>query len=123
MRNLLRNMAFQNFMREPWEDIALYRRSKFDWLRQFLALPNGIPSHDTFCRVFLLIDSDTFKVCFTAWWGALTVPAPPGPPEVVALAGKTLRRSFDCGRDLAALHVVNAWASDQRLVLGQRRVD
>lgn len=105
---------------ESWEDIALYGRSKRDWLRQFLALPNGIPSHDTFRRVFMLIDPDAFEACFTAWVGAI---ATPGTQEVVAIDGKTLRRSFDRGRDLAALHVVSAWASDQRLVLGQRRVD
>ena len=108
---------------ESWEDIALYGRSKLAWLRQFLALPNGIPSHDTFRRVFMRIDPDAFEVHFTAWVRALATPLPPGEPEVVAIDGKTLRRSFDRGRDLAALHVVSAWASEQRLVLGQRRVD
>ena len=52
---------------ESWEDIALYGRSKQDWLRRFLALPNGVPSHDTFRRVFMLIDPDAFEACFTAW--------------------------------------------------------
>ena len=108
---------------ESWEDIALYGRSKLAWLRQFLALSNGIPSHDTFRRVFLLIDPDAFEVCFTAWVAALAIPTQQGLPEVVAIDGKTLRRSFDRSRDLAALHVVSAWASEQRLVLGQRRVD
>lgn len=105
---------------ESWEDIALYGRSKLGWLRQFRTLPNGIPSHDTFRRVFMMIDPDAFETRFTAWVGAL---ATPGEHEVVAIDGKTLRRSFDRGRDLAALHVVSAWARDQRLVLGQRRVD
>lgn len=108
---------------QSWEDIALYGRSKLGWLRQFLALPNGIPSHDTFRRVFMRIDPDAFEACFTAWVSALATPATPGEPEVVAVDGKTLRRSFDRGRDLAALHVVSAWACEQRLVLGQRRVD
>lgn len=108
---------------ESWEDIALYGCSKLTWLRQFLALPNGIPSHDTFRRVFMRIDPDAFEVTFTAWVKTLAVPCPPGTPEVVAIDGKTLRRSFDRGRGLAALHVVSAWASEQRLVLGQRRVD
>lgn len=108
---------------QSWEDIAVYGRSKLGWLRQFLALPNGIPSHDTFRRVFMRIDPDAFEVCFAAWVSALATPAMPDEPEVVAVDGKTLRRSFDRGRDLAALHVVSAWASEQRLVLGQRRVD
>lgn len=86
-------------------------------------LPNDIPSHDTFRRVFMRIDPDAFEVCFNAWVSALATPATPDEPEVVAVDGKTLRRSFDRRRDLAALHVVSAWASEQRLVLGQRRVD
>src|ERR687889_714789 len=52
---------------ESWEDIALYGRSKQAWLKSFLALPNGIPSHDTFRRVFMLIDPDAFEGCFTRW--------------------------------------------------------
>ena len=63
---------------QSWEDIALYGRSKLGWLRQFLALPNGIPSHDTFRRVFMRIDPDAFEVCFTAWVSALATPATPG---------------------------------------------
>ena len=64
-----------------------------------------------------------FEVCFTAWVGALATPATPAEPEVVAVDGKTLRRSLDRDRNLAALHVVSAWACEQHLVLGQRRVD
>lgn len=105
---------------ESWEDIALYGRSKLDWLRQFLALPNGIPSHDTFRRVFMLIDPAAFEARFTAWVGAVVTP---GEQAVVAIDGKTLRRSFDRGRAQSPLHLVSAWASDQGLVLGQRRVD
>ena len=105
---------------ESWEDIALYGRSKLDWLRQFLALPNGIPSHDTFRRVFMLIDPNAFEACFTAWVRGIT---PLGEQEVVAIDGKTVRRSFDRGREQSPLHLVSAWASEQGLVLGQRRVD
>lgn len=108
---------------ESWEDIALYGRSKLAWLRQFLALPNGIPAHDTFRRVFMLIDPDAFEVCFTAWVGTLAPPATPGGPEVVAIDGKTLRGSFDRGREQLPLHLVSAWASARGVVLGQRRVD
>ena len=105
---------------ESWNDIALYGRSKLAWLRTFLELPNGIPSHDTFRRVFMLIDPDAFEAGFATWVGALTTGFE---REVVAIDGKTIRRSFDHGREQPALHVVSAWASEQGLVLGQRCVD
>jgi len=104
---------------ESWDDIALYGRSKLGWLRTFLDLPNGIPSHDTFRRVFMLIDPDAFERGFAAWVGSLVDGFE---REVVAIDGKTLRRSFDRGRERSPLHLVSAWASEQGLVLGQRRV-
>src|SRR5215217_3397143 len=104
---------------ESWDDIALYGRSKLDWLRTFLELPNGIPSHDTFRRVLMLIDPDAFGAGFTTWVGSLMAGFE---REVVAIDGKTIRRSFDRGRERSPLHVVSAWASAQGLVLGQRCV-
>ncbi len=100
------------------DDIALYGRNKLGWLRSFLA--NGIPSHDTFRRVFMLIDPDAFEACFSAWAQSF---AEAFDREVVAIDGKTLRRSFDRGRAQGPLHLVSAWASEQRLALGQREVD
>ena len=105
---------------ESWDDIALYGRSKLAWLRTFLELANGIPSHDTFRRVFMLIDPDAFEAGFASWVGSL---ADRFEREVVAIDGKTVRRSFDHGREQSPLHVVSAWASEQGLVLGQRCVD
>jgi predicted transposase YbfD/YdcC len=105
---------------ESWCDIALYGRSKLAWLKTFLELANGIPSHDTFRRVFMLIDPDAFEAGFTAWTGSLVAGFE---REVVAIDGKTLRRSFDHGREQSPLHLVSAWASEQGLVLGQRCVD
>jgi len=105
---------------ESWDDIALYGRSKLAWLRTFLELRNGIPSHDTFRRVFMLIDPEAFEAGFATWVGALTTGFE---REVVAIDGKTIRRSFDHGREQSPLHVVSAWASEQGLVLGQRCVD
>ena len=105
---------------ESWEDIALYGRSKQAWLETFLALPNGIPSHDTFRRVFMLIDPDAFEVCFTRWvqsWARGVA------REVVAVDGKTVRRSGSRRHNHGPLHVVSAWASEQGLALGQRAVD
>src|SRR5215211_8600041 len=105
---------------ESWEDIELYGRSKQAWLKSFLALPNDIPSPDTFRRVFMLIDPDAFEACFARWAQSLmgTVER-----EVVAIDGKTLRRSGSRPHQHGPLHLVNAWASDQGLVLGQREVD
>jgi predicted transposase YbfD/YdcC len=103
---------------ESWEDIELYGRSKQAWLETFLALPNGIPSHDTFRRVFMLIDPDAFEACFARWAQSLT-----GKVEREVIDGKTVRRSGSRRHDHAPLHLVSAWASDQGLVLGQREVD
>jgi predicted transposase YbfD/YdcC len=105
---------------ESWEDIELYGRSKQAWLETFLALPNGIPSHDTFRRVFMLIDPDAFEACFARWAQSLAGKAE---REVVAVDGKTVRRSGSRRHDHGPLHLVSAWASDQGLVLGQREVD
>src|SRR3954464_9056651 len=105
---------------ESWEDIELYGRSKQVWLKTFLALPNGIPSHDTFRRVFMLIDPDAFEGCFARWARSLTRKVE---REVVAIDGKTVRRSGSPRHNHGPLHLVSAWASDQGLVLGQREVD
>ncbi len=107
-------------LRRERDNIALYGRSKLAWLSTFLDLPHGIPSHDTFRRVFMLIDPDAFEAGFTAWVGSLVTDFE---REVVAIDGKTIRRSFDHRREQSPLHVVSAWASEQGLVLGQRCVD
>src|ERR671933_478111 len=94
---------------ESWEDIELFGRSKQAWLKSFLALPNGIPSHDTFRRVFMLIDPDAFEASFARWAQSLmgTVER-----EVIALDGKTVRRWGSRRYDHGPLHLVSAWASD-----------
>ena len=105
---------------DGWSAMATFGRTKEAWLRTFLALPNGIPSHDTFGRVFARLDPDAFGQCFLAWVRAV-VPATAG--QVVALDGKTLRGSHDRANGQAALHLVSAWAAGSRLVLGQVAVD
>jgi predicted transposase YbfD/YdcC len=105
---------------ESWEDIELYGRSKQAWLETFLALPNGIPSHDTFRRVFMLLDPDAFEACFSRWAQSLAVGVE---REVVAVDGKAVRRSGSRRHDHGPLHLVSAWASAQGLVLGRRAVD
>jgi predicted transposase YbfD/YdcC len=101
---------------EGWEDIATYGSAKYDWLKTFLALANGIPSHDTFRRVFCLLDPAAFPECFQRWIEALSEGLG---IKRVAIDGKTVRRSFDRAAGKAALHLVSAWATEQHLVLGQ----
>ena len=105
---------------EGWEDIAKYGQAKADWLKTFLALPNGIPSHDTFRRVFCLLDPEAFQECFRRWIDALSDGLG---LKRIAIDGKTVRRSFDKATGKAALHLVSAWATEQHLVLGQVAVD
>src|SRR3954468_4347585 len=105
---------------ESWEDIELDGRSQRVSLESSLGVPNGIPSHDTFRRVLMLIDPDAFEACFSAWAQSC---AEAFEREVVAIDGKTLRRSFDRVRAQGPLHLVSAWASEQGLALGQREVD
>jgi len=105
---------------ETFTDMELFGEAKQEWLRTLLELPHGIPSHDTFGRVFSLLDPQAFGECFLRWSGALHE-ATKG--EVIALDGKTLRHSFDAATGQSALHLVSAWASENGLTLGQLKVD
>jgi predicted transposase YbfD/YdcC len=104
---------------ESFEDIALYGRCKRDWLKRFLALPNGIPSHDTFRRVLMLIDPDAFERCFMHWVRA-AFQADDRTSWQVAIDGKCVRGSFDRKRGRSPLHLVSAFATERGLVLAQR---
>lgn len=105
---------------DGWTEIEEYGKAKFKWLKTFLLLPNGIPSHDTFGRVFSLLDPEQFQECFLGWVQSV-VTLTKG--EVVAIDGKTLRKSFDKASEKAAIHMVSAWANTNRMVLGQVKVD
>jgi len=91
-----------------------------EWLKQFLELPEGIPSHDTFNRVLRLMDPVPFQACFLRWRQAV---AEVTTGEIVAIDGKAWRRSFAKGTGKRAIHMVSAWASENGVVLGQRKVD
>jgi predicted transposase YbfD/YdcC len=107
---------------EGFEDIALYGRCKREWLGRFLELPNGIPSHDTFRRVFMLIDPDAFERSFLGWVRAVFRPDEDGPRQV-AIDGKTVRRSFDRKKGRSPLHLVSAYATEDGIVLAQRAAE
>lgn len=100
--------------------MVTFAEAKEGWLRTFLALPGGIPCHDTFGRVFAALDPEAFQACFLAWVRAVV---PSTADQVVAIDGKTLCGAHARGRGQAALHMVSAWASESRLVLGQVAVD
>jgi predicted transposase YbfD/YdcC len=104
---------------ESCVDMALFGRSKEGLLRRFLRLPGGVPSHDTFSRIFRLLDPAGFEACFGRYLAALSERV----AGVVAIDGKTARRSFDRQHGRAPLHLISAWACETRLVLGQLRVD
>jgi predicted transposase YbfD/YdcC len=105
---------------DDWVAIEAFGQGKEVWLRTFLTLPGGIPSHDTFGRVFARLDPDEFRQCFLAW--VQTVVGEVG-EQVVAVDGKTLRGSHDRVAGKGALHLVSAWATESGLVLGQVATD
>lgn len=103
---------------ETCSDMALFGRAKRDFLQQFLTLPHGIPSHDTFSRIFRLLD----PACFHAWFLGFMRRFAEDCQGVIAIDGKTVRRSFDRAAAASPLHLVSAWAVDARLCLGQLAV-
>lgn len=104
---------------EDFTEIVLWGRQRLGFLRRFLPYERGIPSHDTLGDVAGALDPELFKACFGAWVEGLRDQE----PEVIAIDGKTSRRTHARSRGVAPLHMVSAWASRQRLVLGQEAVD
>jgi predicted transposase YbfD/YdcC len=103
-----------------WADIERFGKAKRDFFRRFLDLPQGIPSHDTFGRLFARLDPAALLTCIQNWLAAFRAAVD---RELVAIDGKTMRGSFDTATGQNPLHVVSAWASEARLVLGQISVD
>jgi predicted transposase YbfD/YdcC len=101
-----------------WVGIATFGQARLAWFRTFLALPNGIPSHDTFGRVFARLNPEAFAQAFMSWTQAIRTVLP---AEVIAIDGKVLRRSHDQGVGKGAIDMVSAWATANHLVLGQRK--
>ena len=105
---------------DTWVDMETYGLAKKDWLGQFLELANGIPSHDTFARVFTRLDPEQFQQSFLSWIKSISNVTQ---GEVIAIDGKTLRHSYDRSQEKKAIQMVSAWATTNRLVLGQVKVD
>jgi len=104
---------------DDWNSIEGFGKAKEEWFRKFLKLPFGIPSHDTFRRVFAKISPSAFQECFIGWVRDVT-----GTIEgVIAIDGKTVRRSHDRSSGKKAIHMVSAWAAENSLVLGQVKTD
>jgi predicted transposase YbfD/YdcC len=105
---------------EEWSTMEEFARAKQAWFQTFLALPHGIPSEDTFSRVFAALDPEGFERCFAAWIAAL---AGSSKGKLIAIDGKTLRRSVDRANGKAAIHMVSAWVSANGLCFGQLATD
>jgi predicted transposase YbfD/YdcC len=105
---------------ESWVESELYGKTKEEWLSSFLDLPNGIPSHDTIARVFAALDPKGLGESLMSWVSSV---AQLREGEVIAIDGKSLRHSYESGGKRGVIHMVSAWASQNRLVLGQVKVD
>src|SRR5574341_1662412 len=105
---------------EGWVDIENFGNSKLAWLKTFLELPNGIPSHDTFGRVFSMLDAQQFQLAFYEWvWAVNDIIQ----GQIINIDGKQLRGSKDKFLGKRAIYMVSAWAEENEIVLGQRKVD
>jgi predicted transposase YbfD/YdcC len=106
---------------DDWPTVVMYGRAKIDWLKTFLRLPHGIPSHDTFGRIFSRIDPDAFEACFRTWMASL-VDLSGG--KLVAIDGKSLRRSFEHGWDKSGMaHMVSVFVQANSMVFAQEKTD
>jgi predicted transposase YbfD/YdcC len=103
---------------DGWVEVATFGKSKLDLLRRYRPYVEGTPSHDQLGDLFAALDAEAFQQCFINWAGSLTRLG----PDIVAIDGKTLRRAYQEGGGKAAIHMVSAWSSRQRLVLGQNKV-
>lgn len=105
---------------DGWKAIETYGKAKEQWLRKFLELPNGIPSHDTISRVFQRLNPEEFAASFSSWINLIVQKLG---AEVISIDGKTLKQSYDRNSFQKALHIVSAWTNNNKLVLGQKKVD
>ena len=105
---------------KTWIDIEDFGKSKQEWFSTFLDLEHGIPSHDTFRRLFLLLNPDKFSKVFMDWVKSLTKDTD---LEQICIDGKTLRRSYERSNSNSAIHMINAWSTGASLALGQLKAE
>lgn len=105
---------------ESWTEIELFGQEKEAWLKKYLELPNGIPSHDCFRYFFMKLDPHQFQKCFIEWTDEIREEFE---KEGVSIDGKTVRHSYDKFNEQGAIHMVSAWANENEIVLGQVKVD
>lgn len=105
---------------DDWEAVEMWGQAKLEWLRQYIPLKNGIPSHDTIGRLFAAMDSTTFQACFTRWVSTICDSLV---GQVVAIDGKTMRGSHHHRLGKKAIHMVSAFASEQGITLGQLKTE
>ena len=105
---------------DGWRDIALFAKKRQAWFKRFLKLPNGVPAHDTFERVFNQLNPRAFQACFASWVAEISDLVG---LRHIAIDGKALRHSYHRGTGLGMLHAVSAWATEQQLILGQVMTD
>ncbi len=105
---------------DGWTAIETYGKAKEPWLKTFLELPNAIPSHDTISRVFQRLNPEDFATSFSSWINLIVQKLG---VEIISIDGKTLKQSYDRNNFQKALHIVSAWANNNKLVLGQKKVD
>jgi len=104
---------------DGWTEMAFFGQCKQQWFETFLELPNGIPSDDTFRRVISALKPDEFEACFQRWTKAVSNHQ----SDIIAIDGKTLRRSHDNADGKSAIHIVSAWACENKMVFGQVATD
>ena len=103
---------------QSWRDFVIFGEEKLDYLQRFLPFEHGIPSKNTFARVLASLDPTIFKQCFVSWVQSFQLAL----KEVIAIDGKCLRKSFDQATEQSAIHMVSAFATSSKLVLGQEKV-
>ncbi len=104
---------------QGWYEMAFFGQCKHQWFKTFLKLPNGIPTDDTFRRVISALRPDEFEACFQRWTKAVSNLR----NDIIAIDGKTLRRSHDNANNKSAIHIVSAWACENKMVFGQIATD